>query len=73
LEKNPGLTTLFLKLAEDDKLTGLQTITKKAFHMLVSKRTTNIAAQSVTPKYHHWASCFYFLLNVEKFLTYFFF
>ncbi len=37
LEKFPGITTLFLKLAEDDNLTGLQTITKKAFHMLISK------------------------------------
>ncbi len=28
LKKIPGITTLFLKLAEDDNLTGLQTITK---------------------------------------------
>ncbi len=40
LDKFPGITTLFLKLAEDDNLTGLQTITKKAFHMLISKKTT---------------------------------
>ena len=29
-----------IELAEDDNLTGLQTITKKAFHMLISNRTT---------------------------------
>jgi hypothetical protein len=41
LETFPGITTLFLKLAKDDNLTGQQTITKKAFHILFSKRTTN--------------------------------
>jgi hypothetical protein len=40
LEKLPGICTLFLKIAEDDNLTALQTITKKAFHMLISNRTT---------------------------------
>ena len=40
LEKLPGIHTLFLKIAEDDNLTGLQTIIKKAFHMLISNRTT---------------------------------
>jgi hypothetical protein len=40
LENFPGITTVFLKLAEDDNLTGLQAITKKAFHVLISKRTT---------------------------------
>ncbi len=69
LEKIPGITTLFLKLAEDDNLTGLQTITMKAFHMLISKRTTNIRAQSVTPKYHHWVSRFYFLFKCWKVLN----
>ena len=40
LEKLPGIRTLFLEIAEDDNLTGLQTITKKAFHILISNRTT---------------------------------
>ncbi len=39
LENFSGITTLFLNLTEDDNLTGLETITKKAFHMLISKRT----------------------------------
>ncbi len=31
--KFPGLTTLFLKFAEDDNFTGLQTIIKKALRL----------------------------------------
>ena len=33
LEKFPGITTLFLKLAEDANFTGLQTITKTALRL----------------------------------------
>ncbi len=36
---------------------------------LSQREQQNIAAQSVTPKYHHWASCFYFLFKCWKVLN----
>ncbi len=68
--KFPGITTLFLKLAEDDNLTGLQTNTKKAFHILISKRTTKHCGTICCSKYHNWASCFYFLFKCWKVLNF---
>ena len=36
---------------------------------LSQREQQNIAAQSVIPKYHHWASCFYFLFKCWKVLN----
>ena len=33
---------------------------------LSQREQKNIVAQSVTPKYHHWASCFLFLVKMLK-------
>ena len=70
LEKFPGISTLFLKLAEDDNLTGLQTITKKAFHMLIPKRTTKHCSTICYPKISSLGIVFISCSNVEKFWTY---
>ncbi len=40
---------------------------------LSQREQQNIVAQSVTPKYHHWASCFYFLFKFWKVLNLLFF
>ncbi len=66
LEKFPGITTLFLKLAEDDNLTGLQTITKKAFHMLISKRTTKHCGTICCSKISSLGKLFLFLVQMLK-------
>jgi hypothetical protein len=66
LEKFPGMTALFLKLAEDDILTGLQTITKKAFHMLISKRTTNYCGTICHSKISSLGDLFLFLVQMLK-------
>ncbi len=66
LYKFPGITTLFLKLAEDDNLTGLQTITKKAFHMLISKRTTNHCGTICYFKISSLSKLFLFLVQMLK-------
>ncbi len=68
LETFPGITTLFLKLAEDDNLTGLQTITKKAFHILISKRTTKHCGTICCSKISSLGS-FYFLFKCWKVLN----
>jgi len=36
---------------------------------LSQREQQTIAAQSVTPKYHHWVSCFYFLFKCWKVLN----
>ncbi len=36
---------------------------------LSQREQQNIAAQSVTPKYHHWESCFHFLFKCWKILN----
>jgi hypothetical protein len=64
--KNPGITALFLKLAEDDNLTGLQTITKKAFHMLISKRTTKHCGTICHSKISSLGELFLFLVQMLK-------
>ncbi len=66
LENIPGITTLFLKLAEDDNLTGLQTITKKAFHMLVSKITTKHCSTICCSKISSLGELFLFLVQMLK-------
>ncbi len=66
LEKFPGITTLFLKLAEDDNLTGLQTITKKDFHMLISKRTTKHCGTICYSKISSLGKLFLFLVQMLK-------
>jgi hypothetical protein len=66
LEKFPGITSLFLKLAEDDNLTGLQTITKKAFHMLISKKTTNYCGTICHSKKSSLGELFLFLVQMLK-------
>ncbi len=66
LEKFPRITTLFLKFAEDDNLTGLQTITKKAFHMLVSKRTTKHCGTICCSKISSLGELFLFLVQMLK-------
>ncbi len=68
-EKFPGITTLFLKLAEDDNLTGLQTITKKAFHMLISKRTTKHCGTICYSKISSLGKLFLFLVQMLKVLN----
>jgi hypothetical protein len=70
LEKFPGITTLFLKLAEDDKLTGLQNITKKAFHMLIPKRTTKHCGTICCSKISSLGELFLFLVQTLIFLNY---
>jgi hypothetical protein len=64
--KFPGITTLFLKLAEDDNLTGLQTITKKAFHMLISKKTTKQCGTICYFKTSSLDELFLFLVQMLK-------
>jgi hypothetical protein len=64
--KTPGITTLFLKLAEDDNLTGLQTISMKAFHMLISKRTTNYCGTICHSKISSLVELFLFLVQILK-------
>jgi hypothetical protein len=64
--KFTGMTALFLKLAEDDNLTGLQTITKKAFHMLISKRTTNYCGTICHSKISSLGEFFLFLVQMLK-------
>jgi hypothetical protein len=54
------------KLAEDDNLTGLQTITKKAFHMLISKRTTNYCGTICHSKISSLVELFLFLVQMLK-------
>jgi hypothetical protein len=66
LEKFPGITTLFLKLAEDDNLTGLQTITKKAFRMLILKRTTKQCGTILHSKISSLGKLFLFLVQMLK-------
>ncbi len=66
LETFPGITTLFLKLTEDDNLTGLQTITKKAFHMLVSKRATNYCGTICHSKIWSLGELILFLVQMLK-------
>ncbi len=66
LETFPGITTLFLKLAEDDHLTGLQTITKRAFHMLISKRTTKHCGTICYSKISSLGKLFLFLVQMLK-------
>ncbi len=66
LGKFPGVTTLFLKLANDDNFTGLQTITKKAFHMLISKRTTNYCGTISHPELSLLDKLFLFLVQMLK-------
>jgi hypothetical protein len=66
LEKNPGITTLFLKLAENDNLTGLQTITKKAFHMLIAKKTTKHCSTICCSKISSLGKLFLFLVQMLK-------
>ncbi len=68
-KKIKGITTLFLKLAEDDNLTGLQTITKKAFHMLISKRITKHWGTICHSKISSLGELFYFLFKYWKVLT----
>ncbi len=64
LETFSGITTLFPKLAEDDNLTGLQTITKKAFHMLISKRTTKHCGIICCSKISSLGELFLFLVQM---------
>ncbi len=66
LKKYPGITTLFLKFAEDDNLTGLQTITKKAFHMLISMRTTNYCGTICCSKISSLGKLCLFLVQMLK-------
>ena len=66
LEKIPGITTLFFKLAEDDNLTGLQTISKKAFHMLISKITTKHCGTICHSKISSLGKLFLFLVQMLK-------
>ncbi len=66
LEKFPRITTTFLKLAEDDNLTGLHTITKKAFHMLISKRTTKHCGTICHSKISSLGELFLFLVQIMK-------
>jgi hypothetical protein len=62
----PGITTLFLKLAEDDTLAGLQIITKKAFHMLISKRTIKHCGTFCYSKISLLGESFLFLVQMLK-------
>jgi len=64
--KIPGITTLFLKLAEDDNLTGLHTITKKAFHMLILERTTKHCGTICHSKISSLGELFLFLVQMLK-------
>jgi hypothetical protein len=64
--KFPGIATLFLKLAEDDNLTGLQTITKIAFRMLILKRTTNYCSTICHSKISSVVELFLFLVQMLK-------
>ncbi len=66
LEKFPGITTLFHKLAEDDNLTGLPTITKKAFHILISKRTTKQCGTICYSKISSLGKLFLFIVQLLK-------
>ncbi len=66
LEKFPGITALFLKLVEDDNLTRLQTITKKAFHVLISKRTTKHFGTVCYSKISSLGELFLFLVQMMK-------
>ncbi len=66
LEKKPGITTLSLKLREDDNLTGLQTITKKAFHILISKRTKKQCSTICHSKISSLGKLFLFLVQMMK-------
>ncbi len=66
LRKVHGITTLFLKLAEDYNLTGLQTITKKSFHMLISKRTTKHCGTICCSKISSLGELFLFLVQMLK-------
>jgi hypothetical protein len=66
LEKFPGITTLLHKLAEDDNLTGLQTIAKKAFCMLISKRTTKHCGTICCSKISSLGKLFLFLVQILK-------
>ncbi len=55
-----------LKLAEDDNLTGLQTITKKAFCMLFSKRTTKHCGTICHSKISSLGKLYLFLVQTLK-------
>jgi hypothetical protein len=66
LEKIPGITALFFKLAEDDNLTRLQTITKKAFHILISKRRTNYCGTICHSKISSLGELSLFLVQMLK-------
>jgi hypothetical protein len=66
LEIFPGITTLFFKLVEDGNLIGLQTITKKAFHMLISKRTTKHCGTICHSKISSLSELFLFLVQMSK-------
>ena len=67
--KFPGIATLFLKLAEDDNTwLDYKPSPRRLSICLSQRKQQTIAAQSVTPKYHHWMSCFYFLFKCLKVL-----
>ncbi len=75
LETFPGISTLFLKLIEDDNLTGLQTNIKKPFHMLISKITTKHCGTICHSKISSLGELFLVLvqiLNSFELLTLFF-
>ncbi len=53
-------------LAEDDNLTGLQTITQKAFYMFISKRTTKHCGTICHSKISSLGELFLFLYQMLK-------
>ena len=52
MEKLPGICTLFLKIAEDDNLTALQTITKRLFICLSQTEEQNTMRMHIIEAAH---------------------